>query len=146
MTDEQRIAVVAEAETWLRTPYHSNAAVKGAGADCALMPLQVYLATLPGLPVIPLPPYVEQWYLNRSEEKYLEYVLALGAREIAEADVRPGDFALWRIGRVYSHGGIVTAWPEIIHAVKPRGVIRADASIDERLSRTAISEPKFFTF
>jgi cell wall-associated NlpC family hydrolase len=146
MTPEQRTAIVAEAESWLRTPYHSNAAVKGSGADCALMPLAIYRAVIPDLPQLPMPRYVEQWHLHRDEEKYLGYVRALGAIEIPEADVQPGDFVLWHIGRVYSHGAIVTSWPNVIHAVKPRGVLRADSSIDDRLRRTQISKPLFFTF
>jgi cell wall-associated NlpC family hydrolase len=145
MTPEQRTAVVAEAESWLRTPYHTNAAVKGAGADCALMPLAVYTAVL-RLCAPPLPKYVMQWHLHQREEKYLAYVRDFGAIEIAEDDLQPGDFALWRVGRVYSHGAIVTAWPHIIHCVNPRGCLRANVAIDEKLNRTAITKPLFFTF
>ncbi len=143
MTPDQRKAVVAEARSWLGTPYHDHGRVKGAGADCALMPLEVYSRALT-LHMPQVPKYVMQWHLHRSEELYLEYVRNLGAIEVAIPE--PGDFALFRIGRVYSHGAIVLAWPKILHAVNPRGVILADASIDERLSRTAISKPLFFTF
>ena len=146
MTTEQRNAVVAEALLWKGTPYHTNAAVRGAGADCALMPLAVYREVLPDLPTVDLPAYTQQWHLHRDEEKYLEYVRALGALEIAECELQPGDFALWRVGRVYSHGAIVLGWPQVIHAVNPRGVVLADVSVDENLSRTQISQPLFFTF
>lgn len=145
MTDEQRVSVVAEAESWLRTPYHDHGRMKGAGADCALFPLDVYTTVL-GLDAPPLPTYVMQWHLHRAEEMYLSYVRGLGAVEIAEEQLRPGDFALWRVGRVYSHGAIVTEWPKIIHAVNPRGVIRGDVSTDERLSRTQLTQPVYFTF
>ena len=145
MTDQQRAAILAEAESWLRTPYHTNAAVKGAGADCALMPLAVYKAVL-ALPDLPVPKYVQQWHLHRSEEVYLAYVRALGAIEIAEADVRPGDFVLWRLGRCYAHGAIITGWPHVIHAVNPKGVIRGNAAIEPNLYRTHITHPLFFTF
>ena len=30
----QRLAVVAEAESWLGTPYHHEARIKGHGVDC----------------------------------------------------------------------------------------------------------------
>jgi cell wall-associated NlpC family hydrolase len=143
MTPDQRKAVVAEARTWERTPYHDHGNVKGAGADCALFPLHVYRRVL-ALPEIQIPKYQQQWHLHHSEELYLNYVRALGAIEISAPD--SGDFVLWRIGRVYSHGAIVIAWPRIIHAVNPRGVIQGDASIDEKMSRTAVSKPLFFTF
>lgn len=145
MTPEQRKAVVAEAQSWIRTPYHSNAAVKGCGADCALLPLAVYSKVL-GLQAPPLPKYVMQWHLHRDEEKYLGYVRSLGAIEISATEIQPGDFALWRVGRVYSHGAIVIAWPKVIHAINPRGVIYGDVSRDEMLNRTAITKPLYFTF
>lgn len=41
----------------------------------------------------------------------------------------PGDVAVFRYGRCYSHGAIVTRWPEIIHAIAALGVvIRGDAT------------------
>ena len=140
MTAIQRKAIIAEAESWLRTPYRPNASVKGAGADCAMMPLAVYRSVL-NLPLVDLPDYQMQWHLHRNAELYLDIVRALGAVEVAEP--QPGDFAIWKLGRVYSHGAIVTAWPEIIHAVNPRGVVRGNALTDELvMNRT----PLFFTF
>ena len=149
MTPFQRQAVVAEARSWEKTPYHDHGRVKGVGADCALFPLDVYSATLfPELGIVPppVPKYVQQWHLHRDEEKYLTYVRELGAIEISEAQLQPGDFALWRIGRVYSHGAIVLAWPQIIHAVNPGGVVLGDALGNEKLSRAAVTQPLFFTF
>jgi cell wall-associated NlpC family hydrolase len=148
MTPAQRTAIVAEAETWLRTPYHSNAAIKGCGVDCAMMPLEVYKTVLP-LPAVPLPKYVQEMNLHRSEESYLAYVRELGAIEISEAELQPGDFALWKLGRIYFHGAIVTAWPKIIHAVnggcRP-GVTRGDAVRDPLLNPVRTTKPLFFTF
>jgi cell wall-associated NlpC family hydrolase len=145
MTPEQRAAVIAEAKSWIRTPYHTNAAVKGAGADCALLPLAVYSEVL-GWDPPSLPKYVMQWHLHRDEEKYLNYVRSLGAVEITLADLQPGDFVLWRVGRVYSHGAIVIAWPKVLHAINPRGVVYGDVSRDEMLNRTAVTKPLYFTF
>lgn len=132
MIQHERSAVIAEAKAWIGTPYHSNAAIRGAGADCALMPLAVYRAVLPRLPKIEPPRYVEQWHLHRGEEMYLDYVRALGGRQVDQPE--PGDFALFRQGRLYSHGAIVVAWPRIIHAVNVSGVIHADAEQEARLS------------
>jgi NlpC/P60 family putative phage cell wall peptidase len=145
MTPEQRTAVIAEAESWIRTPYHSNAAVKGAGVDCAMLPLAVYTAAL-GMDPPKLPQYAMQWHLHRDEEKYLATVRDFGAVEIPFEELQPGDFVLWHIGRVYSHGAIVIKWPKIIHAVNPRGVVYGDVSCDEMLNRTGTTKPLYFTF
>jgi cell wall-associated NlpC family hydrolase len=112
MTREQ---VVAEAMTWLRTPYHHRGALKGIGVDCAQFPLRVYASC--GL-IEPFEPgdYATDWHLHRSEERYLNLV-TMRAREIDPADVQPGDFVLFRVGRCFSHGAIVVSWPRIIHAV-----------------------------
>lgn len=143
MTPSQQIAIIAEAESWLRTPFHDHGCVKGAGADCALFPLDVYSRVL-GVAKPPVPKYVQQFNLHRSEEVYLETVRAFGAIEIPESEIQPADFVLWRIGRCYSHGAIITAWPKIIHAVNPRGVIRDDVSRDAGLSGNRAR--LFFTF
>jgi cell wall-associated NlpC family hydrolase len=141
VTPAERELVLAEARSWAGTPYHSNAAVKHAGADCALMPLAVYRATLPNLPDIPVPRYVDQWHLHRGEEIYLDYVHELGAREVEHPD--PGDFVLFKQGRLFSHGAIVLEWPSIIHAVVISGVVYADAEQEQRLVHT----PRhYFTF
>ncbi|SEG56500.1 hypothetical protein SAMN05421819_3575 [Bryocella elongata] len=139
-----RAAVLAAALAWEKTPYHPNAAVCGCGADCALFPLAVYQQALAVR--WPRPPrYVSQWHLHRSQELYLEYVRAIpGVREIDSPE--PGDFALFRLGRVYSHGAIVLAWPQVVHAENPAGVVRCDVSIDSKLSRSSIVRPLFFTF
>jgi hypothetical protein len=41
--------------------------------------------------------------------------LTCTAREVA-AIARPGDVALFRVGRAEAHGAIVAAWPTVIHA------------------------------
>lgn len=121
---EQRAAVVAEALTWLGTPYHSSAAVRGAGVDCAQLPAAVYAAC--GLiPRFDIAPYPSDWHMHRTEERYLDQVLDYAA-EIS-GNPRPGDFVLWRFGRTFSHGAIVVAWPTIVHAYVGRPVETEDA-------------------
>jgi NlpC/P60 family putative phage cell wall peptidase len=122
----QRAAVVAEARTWLGTPYHHEARVKGprGGVDCAQLLAGVYTgAGLIEPPVIPH--YPPDWHLHRSAERYLEIVLA-HASEIAGAPL-PGDIALWRFGRCFSHGAIVADWPMVIHAYLGRPCVLEDA-------------------
>jgi hypothetical protein len=74
MTPEQRQAVVEEAKTWLRTPYHHHADVKGHGVDCAMILSRVYSNT--GIvPFIDPRPYPTDWMLHRDEERYLQQML-----------------------------------------------------------------------
>ena len=121
-----RSAVVQEALTWLRTPYHHRGAIKGVGADCAHFPLKVYAAC--GL-IEAFDPgdYPPDWHLHRSEERYLGHVRT-HSREIDPAHIQPGDFVVFRVGRCFAHGAIVLAWPRVIHAVLGRGVTIDDAT------------------
>lgn len=119
-----RLAVVAEARTWISTPYHHRAKLKGVGVDCAQLPIAVYSA----LGLIPevAPDYVQQWHLHRDEERYLQWVEKF-AREICRKEPgidspwigeapQAGDFGVWRFGRTFSHGAIFTGPDEVIHA------------------------------
>ena len=38
----------------------------------------------------------------------------------------PGDVIVYRYGRCVSHGALVVAWPQIIHAYLGLGVVLAD--------------------
>ena len=50
-------------------------------------------------------------------------------------DPKPGDVALWRFGRCYSHGGIVIDWPQrVIHAFRPFGEVCETPSDASRLA------------
>ena len=132
--DEIRAAVVAEAMTWLGTPWAHQARVKGVGVDCAQFPLLVYANAGVFQPFDP-GDYPSDWHIHRDEERYLGIVLSLGCREIAEEDVKPGDLILVKIGRVYSHGAIVTKWPQAIHASLPdRRVTLCDVDRDARMN------------
>lgn len=125
-TDALRATVVAEAETWLRTPYHHRARIKGAGVDCAQILIAVFSSA--GLIEVFDPgDYPPDWMLHRDEERYLDLVRVY-AHEI-DGPPLPGDIAVWRYGRTFSHGAIVTEWPNIIHAHRTdRMVTRADGT------------------
>ena len=131
--DEGRSAVLREAETWLLTPWHHRAHVKGAGVDCGLFVVSVFIAA--GLlgwdDLLPagarLPEYPGDWMLHRSEERFLAG-MRLFADPIA-GPPQPADIAAWKYGRCYSHAAIVVAWPRVIHAYLPeRRVCWGDAS------------------
>jgi len=67
--------VVKELLAWERTPYHSEAKIKGVGVDCG----QLLIGVFEGAGVIPRGEcnpdhYAQDWHLHRSEEKYLSWV------------------------------------------------------------------------
>ena len=139
MSAETRAAIVAEARSWLRTPYHHMGRVKGVGVDCAQLPAMVYAAC--GL--IDLPPlnyYPNDWHMHRSAELYLAAVTDR-AVEIATAPL-PGDFVLWRFGRCFSHGAIILDWPLVAHAWIGEGVVLEDADASTRLSQIGEAGPE----
>lgn len=116
-----RAEVCQAAREWLGTPYHHLADVKGAGVDCAMILVRVY-ADLGLAPAHLDPrPYAPDWHLHRSEEKYLGWVERF-AQPVATA--QPGDIALWRFGRAFSHAAIVLdADGTIIHAYRDAGAV-----------------------
>lgn len=128
---DPRSAVVAEAMTWLGTPYAHRQQVKGVGVDCAQFPLAVYAAA--GL-IAPIraKDYSPQWHLHRGEELYLDAVGRL-ARQIDADAAGPGDFAVWRYGRTFSHGAILLGGERIIHACRGVGVTLDDCTVNEDL-------------
>lgn len=131
MTPEKRQQVTRVALSWIPTPYHHQACVKHAGADCAMFPLAVYKEC----GMIPQdfqpPEYSMQWHLHHSEEVYLQ-TIALFVQEKTEAPL-PADFVVFKFGRTFSHGAIVIEWPIIIHSYIPHGVQLGDALRDGEL-------------
>lgn len=120
----ERKLFVQCALSYVGTPYHHAARIKGVGIDCATM--LVMAGHEAGLVEnIDLPEYSPQWMLHRDEEKYLE-ILSRYCHEV-EPPARPGDIAIWKIGRTFSHAAIVIEWPQIIHAVMNRKVSTDDA-------------------
>ncbi len=129
-----RFSVVAEAVTWLGTPYHHMGRVKGVGVDCLTLLAEIY-ESAGVIPHVEIPFYPPDWHLHRGVERYLEGLLGY-AREI-EVAPEPGDVALLRFGRCFAHGAIVTAWPMLIHAWHSAGVVRADATGPQLQGRAA---------
>ena len=116
--------IVAEARSWIGTPYRAHAGVKGAGADCVMFPIAVY-RSLGIADIEPPAKYPVQWHLHHDDERYLEIVAAI-CDEVEHP--QPGDFVLWRFGKAFSHGGIVAEWPRVIHAHFRAGVTEDDVS------------------
>jgi NlpC/P60 family putative phage cell wall peptidase len=134
-----RAAVVTEALSWIGTPFHHQGRIKGphGGVDCLMLLAEVYERA--GIIAHLVPPfYVPDWHLHQGAERYMEG-LSAHARPIEVA--QPGDIALFRFGRTFSHGAIVTEWPRLVHAYWLKGVVRGDATLYPLKDRPA----RFFT-
>lgn len=148
---DQRLAVVAEARSWLGTPYHHRAAIRGVGVDCALLLLEAF-ASAQIIDRFDVDPYTCDWHLHRGEERYLNHVEGFTRRlDLPGEEIRhfPKDFSLdpatilmWRVGRTYSHGGIVTTWPFIIHSYLPSMIVE---EVDVRRTPMAFRPVKAYS-
>ena len=107
-----RDQIVAEALSWVGTPYHHAADVKGAGVDCAMLLVRVF-SDLQLAPPFDPRPYPHDWMLHRSEERFLGWVTRFADRVEAP---RPGDVALFHFGRCVSHGAILCGDGYMVHA------------------------------
>lgn len=121
MTDI-RFAIVAEALTWLETPFHHAARLKGFGVDCANLLAAVFGAV--GLiPAVALPVYPADWHIHNDEPRFLLELDNYADRLPDGTLPQPGDIAMFQYGRHTAHAAIVTVWPQIIHAWKDVGKV-----------------------
>lgn len=118
----ERAAVIAEARTWLGTPFANGAKVKGAGVDCAMLMEAIFVAagiieeTYTGR-------YSSQWHLHRDEERYLAWANHLAV----EVDrPQPGDVAIWKFGRCFSHAGLIIDAERVLHAYASNRAVEID--------------------
>jgi cell wall-associated NlpC family hydrolase len=108
--------VLAEARTWLGTPWHHEGDVKGAGVDCAMLLVRVF-AAVGAIPAIDPRPYPMDHMLHSGAERFMGW-LAQYANPADNAAPHPADVVVYKVGRCYSHGAIVLEWPMVIHAFR----------------------------
>jgi cell wall-associated NlpC family hydrolase len=123
--EQERAAVVREALSWLRTPFHHEGRVKGVhgGVDCFWFDASVFANV--GLIELPdVSHYPFDWAQHRSEQLWLDGILkyANAVPDLPERGPQPADVILWQFGRCFSHSAIVTEWPMVVHASCPGGV------------------------
>ncbi|MBS0126848.1 NlpC/P60 family protein [Thetidibacter halocola] len=123
MTPADPERVIAAARSWLGTPYHDQASLRGVGCDCLGLARGVWREVV-GPEPFPVPPYSRDWGEIAPRE-----VLADGARsmmiEIAPAEITPGALLLFRMmpRAIAKHVGIVTTPGTFLHADERLGVI-----------------------
>lgn len=112
-----RAAIVAEARSWIGTPYRHQASLKGAGADCLGLVRGVWRALVGPEPEIP-PAYAPDWAEAAGQETLLE-----AARrhliEIERESIEPGDVLLFRMrmGGPAKHAAVLTEPLRMVHAL-----------------------------
>lgn len=115
--------VIATARSWLGTPYHDQASLRGVGCDCLGLARGVWREVVGDEP-FPIPPYSRDWGETGPHE-----VLADGARSmmtpIATKDVGPGALVLFRMAprAIAKHVGILTGTETFIHSYERLGVV-----------------------
>ena len=115
--------VLATARSWLGTPYHDQASLRGVGCDCLGLARGVWREVV-GAESFPIPPYSRDWGETGPRE-----VLAEGARrmmvEVALADAVPGALILFHMTprAIAKHVGILTGADSFIHSYERLGVI-----------------------
>jgi NlpC/P60 family putative phage cell wall peptidase len=115
--------VTASARSWLGTPYHDQASLRGVGCDCLGLARGVWRDVVSDEP-FPIPPYSRDWGETGPRE-----VLAEGAcsmmPEIAPSEAGPGALILFRMAprAIAKHVGILTGPYHFIHAYERLGVV-----------------------
>ena len=122
---ERQARLLAEAESWVNTPFRAHAAVKGAGADCVKMVAEIMVAC--GLiPGYTFPPYTLDWAKHQDRSLVLEWLDA--CPQVARVPVEDpakiidlvqiGDVLGFTIGRCVQHAAVALNPPLIINAVE----------------------------
>ena len=141
-----RAEVVAAARSWLGTPFHNGADIRGIGVDCGMLLVRVYV-DLGLCPPFDPRPYAPDWHLHRDEERYLGFILARCVEVEAPADgPQTGDILALRFGRSWSHAGIVTdlAPLTIVHASAPARCVLEDEIARDPLLAAPARRPRLF--
>jgi NlpC/P60 family putative phage cell wall peptidase len=115
--------VVAAARSWLGTPYHDQASLRGVGCDCLGLARGVWREVVGDEP-FPIPPYSRDWGEIGPRE-----VLADGARammpQITTHEIMLGALILFRMAprAIAKHVGILTGPHSFIHSYERLGVV-----------------------
>lgn len=114
-----RAAIVAEARSWIGTPWAPSGAVKGVGANClgflAGVARELGLTDL----VAAFAPY--GGYALPPEPRALLRGLRRHLARVALSEARPGDILLFDLGEGLRHVGLLSAPGTIVHAHRSKG-------------------------
>jgi NlpC/P60 family putative phage cell wall peptidase len=116
-------AVVAEALSWVGTPYRHQGARKGVGCDCLGLLLGVWRALYGREPEEP-GPYAADWAEAGGEDRFVA-AARRHCREQPAGELLPGHVVLfrWRSHLPAKHAGIVVARERFVHAYEGSAVV-----------------------
>lgn len=136
LEQQERLAVVQEALTWLGTPWHHQARVRGAGVDCG----QFLAAVLEDAGLIPHvdPGSYPQDFMLHSDEGRFQALVEQHAAQVDRGPL-PGDILLFRFGRCLSHGAISLGGTRIVHSYLDHGVPRG-VTVDDLAQNLELAE------
>lgn len=117
--------VVAEARSWIGTPYRHQASLKQKGCDCIGLIIGIWRELFNGLPLeFKLPVYTPGWAEETKKSQLVE-ISRQYLTEVAVDDFMDGDVIMYRMLRSAptKHCAIVSSSSTIIHAYQGHGVI-----------------------
>lgn len=123
MTHADPALVIAAARSWLGTPYHDQASLRGVGCDCLGLARGVWREVVGDEP-FQIPPYSRDWGETGTRD-----VLADGAAKmmipVPLNDTHPGCLVLFRMTprAMAKHVGILTGQDSFIHSYERLGVL-----------------------
>lgn len=109
---ELRARVIAEAVSWVGTPYRQLGATKGIAVDCSMLLVRAMIDAGVVEEFDPRP-YPPAWFLHRDDERYIDW-LATIAVEVETP--KPGDIIAMKMGRAFAHSGIIIDAEHLVHA------------------------------
>lgn len=119
---ETAAIVLAEAMTWVGTPYRHQGTRKGVGCDCLGLVRGIWRAVYGCEPEMP-GPYAPDWAETGGSERLLE-AARRHCIEKKPADARPGDLLAfrWRPRHAAKHLGILLPHETFLHAYEGHAV------------------------
>lgn len=106
MSPERAEQIIAEARSWIGTPYRHMGNIKGpnGAVDCGMIIIEIH-SKVGAFPWFDPRPYPRQFHLHKQDEWYLRLLYQRGP-EIPRPV--PGCVAIFKMGRLFSHGSVVT--------------------------------------
>lgn len=120
-----RQAIIDESLSWVGTPYHAQAHLKGIGVDCIGLIIGVAKAVGVLAPTYRPPIYSQEWHWHSNEELLQETLTLMQCPCLPVGQHQPGDMLVFQYGRVSSHVGIVLPEGLLVHAVRDDGRVVA---------------------
>jgi len=128
-----RSEIVAAARSWVGTPYHHQASLKGVGCDCLGLIRGVW-RDVRGPEPEAMPAYTKDWNEAQGAEELLaaaeRHLLRIATALGRPSAVKPGDVLVFRIraGGPAKHAGILVEDCRMIHAQEGVGVAEVPLS------------------